>query len=204
MLAEHSVISNTNNAWTRHWPSIAGMSPQSHCGDEDGHIGLSSWNQHINIMLLALCLLSTLLVLTLTMPELRHWPSIAGTSQQSHCGDKRDGRIGLSSWHHYISVTILGLCLLSTHVLVVVVVWALLSFKVFISSELRWLALNEWNSCFLQIDLNCLKKKQCFVLDVSRFCFCKMHRFQNLCHHHKHYTYAYFFRILGTIKMKFG
>ena len=24
------------------WPSIAGMSPQSHCGDEDGHIGLSS------------------------------------------------------------------------------------------------------------------------------------------------------------------
>ena len=31
--------------WTygRHWPSIAGMSPQSHCGDEeDGRIGLSS------------------------------------------------------------------------------------------------------------------------------------------------------------------
>ena len=28
---------------TSRWPSIAGMSPQSHCGDEeDGRIGLSS------------------------------------------------------------------------------------------------------------------------------------------------------------------
>ena len=28
---------------TGHWPSIADMSPQSHCGDEeDGRIGLSS------------------------------------------------------------------------------------------------------------------------------------------------------------------
>ena len=26
----------------RHWPSITYMSPQSHCGDEDGRIGLSS------------------------------------------------------------------------------------------------------------------------------------------------------------------
>ena len=27
----------------RHWPSIAGMLPQNHCGDEeDGRIGLSS------------------------------------------------------------------------------------------------------------------------------------------------------------------
>ena len=28
---------------------------------------------------------------------LRHWPSIAGMSPQSHCGDEEDGRIGLSS-----------------------------------------------------------------------------------------------------------
>ena len=42
-------------------------------------------------------LLSTLLVLTLTMRELRHWPSIAGMSPQSHCGDEEDGRIELSS-----------------------------------------------------------------------------------------------------------
>ena len=42
-------------------------------------------------------LLCTLLVLTLTMHELRHWPSIAGMSPQSHCGDEEDGRIGLSS-----------------------------------------------------------------------------------------------------------
>ena len=27
----------------------------------------------------------------------RHWPSIAGMSPQSHCGDEEDGRIGLSS-----------------------------------------------------------------------------------------------------------
>ena len=33
--------------------------------------------------LLAKCLLSTLLVLTLTMRELHHWPSIAGMSPQS-------------------------------------------------------------------------------------------------------------------------
>ena len=47
-------------------------------------------------MLLALCLSSALLVLTLTMRKLRHWQSIAGMPPQSHCGDE-DGRIGLSS-----------------------------------------------------------------------------------------------------------
>ena len=48
----------------------------------------------INIfMLLGQCLLSTLLVPTLTMCELCHWPSIAGMSPQSHCGDEEDGRI---------------------------------------------------------------------------------------------------------------
>ena len=55
----------------------------------------------INVFtLLASCLLSTLLVLTLTMHELHHWPSIAGMSPQSHCGDEEDGPIGLSSWLH--------------------------------------------------------------------------------------------------------
>ena len=48
----------------------------------------------------------TLLVLTLTMRELRHWPSIAGMSPQSHCGDDKDGCIGLSSRRHYIFVYI--------------------------------------------------------------------------------------------------
>ena len=48
-------------------------------------------------MLFALCLLSTLLVLTLTMRELHCWPSIAGMLAQSHCGDEEDGHIGLSS-----------------------------------------------------------------------------------------------------------
>ena len=42
------------------------------------------------IMFLALCLLNTLLVLTLTMRELR-------MLIQSHCGDEEDGRIGLFS-----------------------------------------------------------------------------------------------------------
>ena len=43
-----------------HWLSIVGLSPHSHCGDEeDGCIGLSSWLHCICIMLLALCLLST-------------------------------------------------------------------------------------------------------------------------------------------------
>ena len=32
-----------------------------------------------------------------TMRELRHWPSIAGMSPQSHCCDEEDGRIGLFS-----------------------------------------------------------------------------------------------------------
>ena len=52
----------------------------------------------INIFtLLAWCFLSTLLVITLTMRELCHWPSIAGMSPKSHCGDEEDGRIGLPS-----------------------------------------------------------------------------------------------------------
>ena len=42
---------------------------------------------------------------TLTMRELRHWPSIAGVLPQSHCGDE-DGCIGLSSWLHYICMYI--------------------------------------------------------------------------------------------------
>ena len=54
-------------------------------------------------MLLALCLFRTLLVLTVTMHELRHWPSIADMSPQSHCGDE-DGRTGLSSCRHYIYI----------------------------------------------------------------------------------------------------
>ena len=35
MLVEQSVGSNTNNELC-HWLSIVSMSPQSHCGDEDG------------------------------------------------------------------------------------------------------------------------------------------------------------------------
>ena len=46
----------------------------------------------INIfVLLAQCLLSTLLVLTLTMYEFQHWPSIAGMLLQSDCRDEEDG-----------------------------------------------------------------------------------------------------------------
>ena len=41
--------------------------------------------------------MSTLLVLTLTMRELRHCPSTAGMLPESHCGDDEDERIGLSS-----------------------------------------------------------------------------------------------------------
>ena len=53
-------------------------------------------------LLLSLCLLSTLLVLTLPMHVLRHWQSIARMFSQSHCGDEEDELIGLSSWRHYI------------------------------------------------------------------------------------------------------
>ena len=44
----HNGFVATCRLWTasgqlRHWPSIAGMLPQNHCGDEeDGRIGLSS------------------------------------------------------------------------------------------------------------------------------------------------------------------
>ena len=34
-------------------------------------------------------------------------------SPQSHCGDEEDGCIVLSSWLHYICITLLALCLLS-------------------------------------------------------------------------------------------
>ena len=52
----------------------------------------------INVFtILAGWLLSTLLLLTLTMRELRYWPSIAGILPQSRCGDEDDECIGLSS-----------------------------------------------------------------------------------------------------------
>ena len=52
----------------------------------------------INIFtLLVWCLLNTMLLVTLTMCEFRHWPSIAGMSPQNHYGDEEDGRTGLSS-----------------------------------------------------------------------------------------------------------
>ena len=60
VLVEHSVGSNTNSAWTPPLASITDMSPQSHYGDEDGRIGLSSWLHYVCIILLALCLLGTL------------------------------------------------------------------------------------------------------------------------------------------------
>ena len=41
--------------------------------------------------------MKTMLPSSLTMRELRHWPSIAGMSPQSHCGDEEDGCIELSS-----------------------------------------------------------------------------------------------------------
>ena len=37
--------------------------------------------------------MSSLLVVTLTMRELHHWPSIVTMSPQSHCSDEEDGRI---------------------------------------------------------------------------------------------------------------
>ena len=37
------------------------------------------------------------------------------------------------------------------------------------------------------MNLFILKKKKCFLLEISRFlCFCKIHIFQNLWHHHRH------------------
>ena len=60
VLVEHSVGSNTNNAWILPLASITYTSSQSHHGDEDGRIGLSSWLHYVCIILLALCLLGTL------------------------------------------------------------------------------------------------------------------------------------------------
>ena len=59
------------------------------------HVEHSACHQPISVlinifMFLAWCLFSTPLVLTLTMRELRLWPSIAGMSPQSQCGDKED------------------------------------------------------------------------------------------------------------------
>ena len=48
------------------------------------------------------------------MHELRHWPSTAGMSSQSHCGDEEDGRhriVFMTPLHMYYT---LALCLLST------------------------------------------------------------------------------------------
>ena len=38
-----------------------------------------------------------LYIICVKMRELRHWPSIAGMSPQSNCGDEEDGHIRLFS-----------------------------------------------------------------------------------------------------------
>ena len=66
-------------------------------------------------IILSYCLLSTLLVLTLTVRELRHQSFIASMSPQIHFGDEEDGHIGLPSWLHFICIMLLALlCWLST------------------------------------------------------------------------------------------
>ena len=40
------------------------------------------------------------------MHELRHWPSIAGISPQSHYGDAEDGRIGALDCLHDVTIYI--------------------------------------------------------------------------------------------------
>ena len=69
------------------------------------HVEYSVCHEPISVLinvftLLSSCLLSTLLVLRLTMCELRQWPSIAVMLPQNHCDDEEDGRIGLSSGRH--------------------------------------------------------------------------------------------------------
>ena len=50
--------------------------------------------------------------------------------------------------------------------------------KLFLPYSSPWYAINE--SFYL-------KKKKNFLLEISRFlCFCKIHIFQNLWHHHRH------------------
>ena len=98
------------------------MLPLSHCGDEeDGCIGLSSWLHFICITLLALCFLSSLCFMKQCLFELMYlcsFPSACWAlclSTQSHCGAEEDGHIGLSSWLHFICITLLSLlCWLST------------------------------------------------------------------------------------------
>ena len=48
------------------------------------------------------------------MRELRQGPSLVGMLPQSHCGDGEDGRIGLSSWRHYMCIMLFALCILRT------------------------------------------------------------------------------------------
>ena len=53
-------------------------------------------------------------------------------------------------------------------------------------------------------------KKRYFVIEIPGFfCFCEIHKFQNLWHHHRHcwiwkLHFSLFLWILNTIKMKFG
>ena len=72
--------------------------------------------------------------------------------------------------------------------------------KPFLSQNEPWCVINYFY----------LKKKSCFVLEISRFlCFCEILKFPNLWHHHRHchiveVTLPYFFWILSSMKMKFG
>ena len=78
-----------------------------------------------------------------------------------------------------------------------------LRYKTILCHKAAWFVINEFFY---------LKKKSCFVLEMSRFlCFCETCRLQNFWRHHKSccimqvtLIYAYFFWILSPIKMKFG
>ena len=66
-----------------------------------------------------------------------------------------------------------------------------------------------WSSPWCLINEFFHLKKKCFVLEIFRcLCFCEIYWLLNLWRHHGHYcimevTFAYFFWILSTIKMKF-
>ena len=52
-------------------------------------------------------------------------------------------------------------------------------YNIGVTSATKPLMCNSWIFSFW--------KKKCFVLEISRLlCFCEIHRFQNLWHHHRH------------------
>ena len=107
------------------------------------------------------------------MHKLRHWTSVACMLPQSHCGDDEDGRIGLSSWRHYICIYIyiyiyihIFVYIYIHYIYMYMYIYKYIYMYVYIHMIITW----HWSSISLNYVL-ILKDEFCVLHDVSAYAF---------------------------------